>query len=373
MKTVRLNFIKVKDKHDAHERIKKVFGLPDYYGYNLDALYDCLTEFCRDSVVVIRNIEDLRESLGDYADDIMQTFDDAHVKVILIENDPDRMKKIKNKNYPEERALYGANDLILYNCTFEGEEDGESALKEAHNIYLDGCTMKLRYPLWHDTDVYLNDTVMTDTCRAALWYTKAVDIDNCTLGGVKALRECSGVRILNSAVDSPEFGWRTKGIHAENTTFKGEYPFFGASDIRMKNIKLKGKYSFQYAENVLIEDSYLDTKDAFWHAKYVTVKNSLIKGEYLSWYSDHLTLINCKIVGTQPLCYCDNLKLINCETEGCDFSFEYSDVNAVINGDILSVKNPRHGAITADSIGEIILTGDSVYGCDCKITTKDGE
>jgi len=84
----------------------------------------------------------------------------------------------------------------------------------------------------------------------------------------------------------------------------------------------------------------LDTKDALWHSKNVTVKNSTLKGEYLEWFSEGLTLINCKIIGTQPLCYCKNLKLINCTMEGTDLSFEYSEVEATINGHVDSIKHP---------------------------------
>ena len=137
-----------------------------------------------------------------------------------------------------------------------------------------------------------------------------------------------------------------------------------------KNVKFTGKYSFQYVENLEIENSILDTKDAFWHAKNVTVRDSVIKGEYLAWFSDGLTLINCKIIGTQPLCYCKNLKLINCETKGCDLSFEYSDVNADINGNIISIKNPKSGIIKVDSVDEII-NEDSVIEVKGQVIIKD--
>ena len=52
--------------------------------------------------------------------------------------------------------------------------------------------------------------------------------------------------------------------------------------------------------------------------------------------------------------YCRNLKLVNCTMEDTDLSFEYSDVEADVKGHIISVKNPRSGVITADSVGEII-------------------
>ena len=129
-----------------------------------------------------------------------------------------------------------------------------------------------------------------------------------------------------------------------------------------------GKYSFQYVNGLEIRDSVLDTKDAFWHCNNVIVENTVLKGEYIGWYSKNLTLKNCKIIGTQPFCYAENLTLINCTMEQTDLAFEYSSVMAEVNGEILSVKNPKSGKIIADKIGEIILE-DSVYENNCEIIT----
>ena len=41
--------------------------------------------------------------------------------------------------------------------------------------------------------------------------------------------------------------------------------------------------------------------------------------------------------------------------EGTDLAFEYSEVDADIVGNILSVKNPKEGKIVADSVGEVIF------------------
>ena len=30
--------------YELHEALKRLLGLPDYYGHNADALYDCLSE-----------------------------------------------------------------------------------------------------------------------------------------------------------------------------------------------------------------------------------------------------------------------------------------------------------------------------------------
>lgn len=277
------------------------------------------------------------------------------------------MKVIENKNFPHERDLYGVDGVHLINCTFTGDEDGESALKEAKNIELENCYMNLRYPLWHDENVILNKVTMTDKCRASLWYTNNLKIKDSNMLGIKALRECCDIEILNTKIVSPEFGWKSKNIKINNCNVESEYLFLLAKDIKLNNVTFRGKYSFQYVENMVIENSILDTKDAFWHTKNVTVKNSTIKGEYLAWYSENLTLINCKIIGTQPLCYCKGLKLVDCEMLETDLSFEYSNVDATIRGRIDSVKNVTSGRIVCDIIGEVIVTEDSKFKPNCKI------
>ena len=55
--------------------------------------------------------------------------------------------------------------------------------------------------------------------------------------------------------------------------------------------------------------------------------------------------------------------------EDTDLSFEYSDVKADIQGHILSVKNPRSGTITCDSVGEIIRE-DPVMECTGEVILR---
>ncbi|MDE6584243.1 MAG: DUF3737 family protein, partial [Anaeroplasmataceae bacterium] len=153
------------------------------------------------------------------------------------------MKEIKNQRFGEERALYGIEDACIINCRFEGEEDGESALKEGRNFELKECYMDLRYPLWHDDSVLLDKVTMTENCRAALWYTHNVEIKNSHLLGIKALRECGEIQIQNTEIVSPEFGWRSKNITAENIQVQGEYLFFEAKNLKLKNMNFRGKYS----------------------------------------------------------------------------------------------------------------------------------
>lgn len=277
---------------------------------------------------------------------------------------------IKGNTYGHERALYALRDAIVSECIFEGEEDGESAFKEARNIKAESCRFALRYPLWHTKDFIVCGSIMQDTVRAPLWYASNGEIDNTEILGVKCLRECDNIKMTGCKVTSAEFGWRCRDLVFENCDMQSEYYLFESRNIRINDIKMRGKYSFQYTENCVIENSILDTKDAFWHAENVTVRNCTVKGEYLGWYSKNLTLINCKISGTQPFCYCENLKIIDCEVENADLAFEYSDVQADMRGHLISVKNPRSGKICADSIGEIILE-DSVMDCNCEIIQKN--
>ena len=232
------------------------------------------------------------------------------------------MKVIENQTFDMERALYGSDSVLVKNCSFDGQADGESALKEGTNIVTEHCFFNLRYPFWHDNGLKIADSEMTESCRAALWYSDKIEIVNSKMHGIKALRECSNVRIQNCDIISPEFGWSVRGICMEDSTAVSEYFMMRSEDLTFKNVTFQGKYSFQYIKNATFENCVFNTKDAFWHGENITVKNSVIKGEYLAWYSDGLTLINFKIIGTQPFCYCRNLKLVNCEMIDTDLAFE---------------------------------------------------
>lgn len=278
-------------------------------------------------------------------------------------------KTVRNQRFDEERALYNLSGADVTDCVFAGPADGESVLKETRDITVNNCSFSLRYPLWHVKGFRLWDSTMDEKTRAALWYDEGGEICGCTLGGIKALRECSDIMLDGCKIISPEFGWKCSNITIKNSSVEAEYAFLDSSRLSLENVTLRGKYSFQYVRGLEISGSILDTKDAFWHSTDVTVRDSVVKGEYLGWFSDGLTLINCKISGTQPLCYCKNLKLINCTMEDTDLSFEYSDVDAEVYGNIVSVKNPRSGVIVADSVGEII-TEDPVMECSGKVVLR---
>lgn len=271
---------------------------------------------------------------------------------------------IANKQFDEERALYGLEHVRLENCKFSGPADGESALKECGSVEAKGCCFDLRYPLWHDRAVNIDGCEFTSACRAALWYSNNIEIVRSKLHGIKALRECSQIVMRDVDIVSPEFGWSSRNVRLTDSTAKSEYFFMRAKNLAIRRLDFSGKYSFQYVEDAIIMDSKLHTKDAFWHTKNVTVENCVVIGEYLGWYSKNLTFKNCTIIGTQPLCYCKNLKLIDCVLQDTDLCFERSEVYAVLRGKVDSIKNPAKGVIKAPDVGEIIR--DDPYA-KCKI------
>ncbi len=272
------------------------------------------------------------------------------------------METIKNKTFDEERALYAARDLSVQDCAFDGPADGESAFKESRDVTVEHCFFNLRYPFWHDTGLKIESSEMTELCRAALWYSENVEINNTRLHGIKALRECANIKMRSCDVISPEFGWSVRGIEMEDCTVFGEYFMMRSDHLNFRDVRMKGKYSFQYITDSVFENCVFDTKDAFWHGKNITVRNSVVKGEYLAWYSENITFENCKIIGTQPLCYCKNLKLIDCEMADTDLSFERSDVEATLTAAIVSIKNPLSGHIYVPEVGELILDIENAHG-----------
>ena len=281
------------------------------------------------------------------------------------------MEIVKDQYLEGERPLYARHGLRIENVTIG---PGESSLKEGSDLEAEDCEFKGKYPFWECKHVTVRNCIFREGGRAAIWYSKDIEMAGCLVEAPKMFRRISGLKLENVKFPNAlETFWDCKDIEAKDIEAdKGDYIFMHCSDIKIDGFRLQGNYSFQYAKDVVIRNADMDTKDAFWEAEDVTVYDSRINGEYLGWYSKNLHLVNCKIGGTQPLCYCENLVLENCVFEDdADRAFEYSDVEASIIGPVTSVKNPRTGRINADSYGEIILDGNIKAPADCEIRTWD--
>ena len=63
---VRLDGRQISDKKQLHDQLSMELGFPAWYGSNLDALYDCLTDIHEDTLLVVSHCGQLMEQLGDY-------------------------------------------------------------------------------------------------------------------------------------------------------------------------------------------------------------------------------------------------------------------------------------------------------------------
>lgn len=277
------------------------------------------------------------------------------------------MEHISGKEYGGERPLFASHDLYLENVTIHA---GESALKECTNIEAVGCRFEGKYPFWHVDGFVVKNCLFTEGARAALWYSRNLEITDTLVEAPKMFREMDGIRLERVRIpDAQETLWHCRNVELKNVEVAhADYLFMHSENIRIEDYRQQGNYSFQYCKNVEIRNAVIDSKDAFWNTENVTVYDSELEGEYLGWHSKNLRLVNCKISGTQPLCYAHNLILENCTmADDCDLAFEYSSVEASVKSPVRSVKNPRTGSITAESYGEIILDENIKAPADCKI------
>ncbi len=57
-----------------HSALAQSLDFPDYYGNNLDALFDCLTENRADRELVLSNWHTLQYALKDYSEKVLYVF-----------------------------------------------------------------------------------------------------------------------------------------------------------------------------------------------------------------------------------------------------------------------------------------------------------
>lgn len=72
------------DARQLHEKLKTQLQFPDYYGYTLDALFDCLTSIRVDTTICLEGFV----QLGDWKSRFLNTFsnvcqENPHMHIIL--------------------------------------------------------------------------------------------------------------------------------------------------------------------------------------------------------------------------------------------------------------------------------------------------
>ena len=64
METIYLDGGRLARREEAHDYLSTVLSLPDYYGRNLDALFDCLTDLTEDTTIRLFHRDLLEFRLG---------------------------------------------------------------------------------------------------------------------------------------------------------------------------------------------------------------------------------------------------------------------------------------------------------------------
>ncbi len=86
--TAIINGKTIDSRAGLHEVLRAELPLPDYYGKNLDALYDCLTDLHEDVRIEVRGVGTLKQRLGYYAHSFLIVLrraaaENPHLKVKL--------------------------------------------------------------------------------------------------------------------------------------------------------------------------------------------------------------------------------------------------------------------------------------------------
>ncbi len=97
MKTICIDGCQVTSRSQAHAYLKTQLQLPDYYGRNLDALYDCLLDIGEQTQLTILHWDVCTTVLGEYAQRLLNvmvqaTEENSVLSIIMVpakENGPE--------------------------------------------------------------------------------------------------------------------------------------------------------------------------------------------------------------------------------------------------------------------------------------------
>lgn len=81
---LQLNGKELTDQQLLHETIAHQLQLPDYYGENLDALWDILSSWNEPLAIIIEKPTRFVEQLGGYGESVLQLLQDAEEENSMI-------------------------------------------------------------------------------------------------------------------------------------------------------------------------------------------------------------------------------------------------------------------------------------------------
>ena len=79
MKKIILEGSQFTDILTTHKILKEIFEFPDYYGNNLDAFWDCITDWYvgEKAKIIWKDFDTSKNNLGEKADALLELFQEA--------------------------------------------------------------------------------------------------------------------------------------------------------------------------------------------------------------------------------------------------------------------------------------------------------
>lgn len=73
-------------------------------------------------------------------------------------------------------------------------------------------------PFWHDHGLKISGSEMTENCRAALWYSDGLTLENCRIIGTQPLCYCRNLKLMNCEMIDTDLCFEKSDVEAVITT-----------------------------------------------------------------------------------------------------------------------------------------------------------
>ena len=80
MRMIQLDGRDMTDRESIHHYLQKKLGIVEYYGHNLDALYDILSTWDEEITIQLRHSEDVLSHLDRYGETLLNTLQEASLE-----------------------------------------------------------------------------------------------------------------------------------------------------------------------------------------------------------------------------------------------------------------------------------------------------
>ena len=133
-------------------------------------------------------------------------------------------KLYANEEYGGERPLFGLCDARLEHITIH---PGESSLKQCRRIVAEHCEFNGKYPFWHNEDCSIRHCRFLEGGRAAIWYTKNLEMSDTLVEAPKMFRDPQELRLTRVRMPhAAETLWHCSGVRLEDVEIsQGDYRY----------------------------------------------------------------------------------------------------------------------------------------------------